>query len=419
MSRAGLCLVGLLLIPVGLVSQQVVPIQGGALPDGTQGTGSPQAGRGLAPPLRTGTARISGRVLTSTGQPLRQATVNISAPELNGSKTIVTDQDGRYEASNLPAGRYSVGARKANYITLNYGQTRPNEIARPVVLANNQHADRIDLTLPRGGVIAGRILDEFGEPVTDAQVMALQKRMPQGQLRLVNAGRTATTNDIGEFRLFGLPPGQYYVSSTLRSVTTGPAENTDNRSGYAPTYYPGTAVAANAQPITVGLSETTSGIDASTHDREARDDRGINHGQPGAAAGARQRIRHGPQRQHHRRFRWWNHPSGRHVPDPTPAGGRVPAPRLRATATAATPHTRAAGSAGQEHRPCRRQPPIPSGSPHGRSERKRRGHQRRSAHAAEAPQDLGTHHVRSGGQRYPRRDREKLDGSTQPGATEP
>ena len=102
-----------------------------------------------------------------------------------------------------------------------------------------QTVEKVDFALPRGGVITGRILDEFGEPLADAQVAAQRYQNIGGRRRLMPAGRPAMTNDIGEFRLFAIPPGQYYLSATLRSM--GMMGDTDDRSGYAPTYFPGTA----------------------------------------------------------------------------------------------------------------------------------------------------------------------------------
>jgi hypothetical protein len=63
------------------------------------------------------------------------------------------------------------------------------------------------------------------------------------------------TNDIGEFRLYGLAPGDYYISATLRNFTIG---ESDDRSGYAPTYYPGTTDVGAAQRLTVSIGQTTS-----------------------------------------------------------------------------------------------------------------------------------------------------------------
>ena len=77
------------------------------------------------------------------------------------------------------------------------------------------------------------------------------------------------TNDIGEFRLFAIPPGQYYLSATLRPMGMG--GDTDDRSGYAPTYFPGTSNIAEAQRVTVGIGQTISDMNmALTPSRMAR-----------------------------------------------------------------------------------------------------------------------------------------------------
>lgn len=81
-----------------------------------------------------------------------------------------------------------------------------------------------------------------------------------GRRRLTPTGRSSTTNDIGEFRVFGLPPGQYYVSATMRTFTVGDSGDSDDRTGYAPTYYPGTPNVAEAQRVTVGLGQTLGNI---------------------------------------------------------------------------------------------------------------------------------------------------------------
>jgi hypothetical protein len=91
-------------------------------------------------------------------------------------------------------------------------------------------------------------------------VMPMQARFINGRRQLVPMGSMATTPDTGEFRLWGLMPGQYVVSVTQRDFAAMAQDASNDRFGYAPTYYPGTANGAEAQPITVRVGETVSGI---------------------------------------------------------------------------------------------------------------------------------------------------------------
>ena len=102
-------------------------------------------------------------------------------------------------------------------------------------------------------------MDEFGDPVTDVFVTAMQYAYIQGGRRLTQSGRGGATNDIGEYRLYGLAPGQYLVSATLRNFNAMDSDNTD-RSSYAATFYPGTGNVADAQRLTIAPGQTTSGI---------------------------------------------------------------------------------------------------------------------------------------------------------------
>lgn len=120
----------------------------------------------------------------------------------------------------------------------------------------------MNISVPRGGVIAGRVLDEFGDPVTGAQVVPMRSVFQQRRRQLQQAGN-AQSNDIGEFRLFGLMPGQYYIAANLRSnppvlVVNGTPQMADDQSGYATTYYPGTTDSTAATRLTIAAGQTIS-----------------------------------------------------------------------------------------------------------------------------------------------------------------
>ena len=161
MSRLLPCLVALCLAPSSAFSQDIgVSIGGGVV----QANGQPPRDARLA----TGHAAIRGRVLASDGgQPMRRATVRVSAPELRVARTAFTDPDGRYDFRDLPAGRYSINASKPAFVSWSYGQTRPNGPGTTIALSDTQTADNVDVRLSRGAVITGRVIDEYGEPMPE------------------------------------------------------------------------------------------------------------------------------------------------------------------------------------------------------------------------------------------------------------
>jgi protocatechuate 3,4-dioxygenase beta subunit len=207
--------------------------------------------------VHTGTAVIRGRVAeAASNQPVRRVRVHAESTALRDGRTAYTDADGRYELKALPAGHYTVTAFKPTYVAAAYGQPRPLELGTSIDVSDAQTIDHIDLGLVRAGVIAGKITDEFGEPLADTQVTAMRYQFAQGTRRLVPAG-ARMTNDIGEFRLFGIPPGQYYLTATLLNDQEADAASHET---YASTYYPGTGSLSGAQPITIAAGQTMAGM---------------------------------------------------------------------------------------------------------------------------------------------------------------
>jgi len=260
MSRVCFWLVGLVLIPTSGFGQQVIFRTD--MPAGVQGVAPPMPPRDPTQPAKTGTATLRGHVVAAdNGQPLRKAQVRIMAPELRENRLTSTDADGKYEFKEVVAGRYNVMASKGSFVQLQYGQQRPFEPGKPLEILDGQLVEKVDFSLPRGAIITGHVIDEFGEPLPDAMVSMQRYQNMGGQRRLLNAGRTAMTNDVGEFRLFAIPPGQYYLSANLRNP--GMMGDNDDRSGYAATYFPGTTNIAEAQKVTVGLGQMISDMNMS------------------------------------------------------------------------------------------------------------------------------------------------------------
>ena len=253
-------------------------IGGPAFAQGGGGGGDQQrqapgpAGRGQRPmraqPPRAdaprGTAIMRGQIVAAdNGSPIRRAQVRVSSAEAREARVATTDAQGRFEIKELPAGRYTITASKGGFVTLQYGQRRPSESGTPIELGDGETLEKIVVGLPRGSVLGGRVTDEFGEPVANASVTAWRFAYAAGARRLTPAGQNArdTTDDQGHFRLFGLPPGDYYVSATLRS---GGPEVTDpmggETSGYAATYFPGTTNVADASRITLAVSQENTSV---------------------------------------------------------------------------------------------------------------------------------------------------------------
>jgi molybdopterin-binding protein len=235
------------------------------------GTSAPTPGQPARTPPRgirpgedpqKGTSILRGYVLAAdTGNPIRRAAVRAMSQDGRSSGMTTTDADGRFEIKELLGDRYNLSASKAGYVTMSYGQRRPDQQGTVLEIVDGAVVDKIAFSLPRGGVITGTVVDEFGDPVAGAQVSALRYRYLGGSRRLATNGMSQT-DDRGTFRVYGLTPGEYYVSAALQSrMMMGPGMvSTGSVDGYAPTYYPGTPNAAEASRVTVKAGAEASNI---------------------------------------------------------------------------------------------------------------------------------------------------------------
>ena len=195
----------------------------------------------------TGSGVITGRVTAvDTGVPLRQAIVAASGI-MGTPRETVTDEQGRFVLRDLEPGPWQVTVSHAGYISRTFGQSRPFGRATAITITNGQKVN-VDIPLTRASAIVGRVLDEYGEPVTAARVTALRPTMARHQRYLQPVGDGDFTDDTGAFRLHSLPAGEYYVTASARVAPPDSVVQTT----MAPTYYPGTGDFGSAQKVRVG-----------------------------------------------------------------------------------------------------------------------------------------------------------------------
>lgn len=260
--------------------------------------GSPEAAlaqvRAGAPVAPADTAAITGTIVTDdpAPRPVRHATVTLNSLDRVVGRTTISDDEGRFAFANLPQGRYSLSAQKLGWVTGAYGAKAVGRPGRTLLLTSGEQATA-RIRAARGAVISGTILDQFGQPLAGATVRAMKNGwdLSTGQRHLNPAGASVSGPDErGAYRIYGLAPGDYYISVTNATSTSSSDAGRDlhltsevdvqdalktspppigSRAadipqptvGFAQVFYPGTTSVPQATPITVKAGEERTGID--------------------------------------------------------------------------------------------------------------------------------------------------------------
>ncbi len=213
--------------------------------------------------------------------------------------TATTDGGGKFTFQNVQPGRYRIAAARDGYVKGEYGQRAPAQPGVVVTIAARQEMKDVHIALTPTGAIAGRVFDRFGEPVGNANVQALKYSYQDGR-RVLNVAQSARTNDLGEYRMFWMQPGQYIVSAVpadgradalttvdvddkvsavissfrvtapaLAELAAPSATAGDPGQTYLTIYYPGTTDAAGAAPIDLRPGANFTGVDLNVVDTRA------------------------------------------------------------------------------------------------------------------------------------------------------
>lgn len=238
-----------------------------------------------------GTASISGVVITDSPTPRPIRRVMVLLTETTSGRlpaAAITDDSGLFAFRDLPPGAYTLVATRAAYVSSAYGaKTYGRGSGVPISVGAVQTVKDITLKMIRGGVIAGTLRDPSGRPAANAELILLTSRSDGGRQRMAAITQSAQANSRGEYRVYGLAPGNYVVRAQppsrggqpeLRLTTAAELEWARKAAAggtpdapppvgrpvsYAASYYPGTSDASTASLITVGPGEERQGIDFS------------------------------------------------------------------------------------------------------------------------------------------------------------
>ena len=229
-----------------------------------------------APDARTNPAKctVAGTVLRKgSDEPIHFARVTLTSTADEGNKLhAVTGVDGKFAIKDVPPGEYQLTAVRNGYVDESYGARHLLDPGVPFTVSAAKPPDNLLFRLTPASVITGHVRDENGEPLVGAHVTALVTRFSDGKRALVPVGQ-APVNDLGEYRIFGLPPGKYLLSAGFngfnsRAFVMGSGfvdaqGNYEEREGLVTTYYPGTTDPSQAAAVNVDAGAEARSVDFS------------------------------------------------------------------------------------------------------------------------------------------------------------
>jgi len=179
--------------------------------------------------------------------------------------SVVTDAQGKFEFRELNAGSYCVAAGANGFAKQLYGQRTVSGPGAAITLASGKTINNIQIPLPAAGSISGRIRDSAGQPATGISVQLLKSTYNVGGQRVFQPAGAARTDDRGDYRLYWITPGRYYLfaGGFIPGVTSSSlgSPNEIAADTISPTFYISASDIAQATVIDLKPAADIGGVD--------------------------------------------------------------------------------------------------------------------------------------------------------------
>ena len=173
--------------------------------------------------------------------------------------TGVTDSVGRFVIPGVPVGNVNVRAELERFFGTPSNGLFPDSASTSVMIEANKPAN-VRLSLVPGGTISGRVSDVNGKPFFNAIVAVLRPTYTRGEISLSGvSGKQA--DDRGEFRIYPLPPGEYYLMLTPRAPGARATDIPSAPEIPVATLFPNATTLDSATKVVVPMGEEVRGID--------------------------------------------------------------------------------------------------------------------------------------------------------------
>jgi hypothetical protein len=220
----------------------------------------PNTGPQKSNPKPSDLCSVEGVIVKSTtGEDIKKVTVQLSPiGAAQQSYSTLTESGGHFIIRDIAPGRYLIIASGNGYLQQASEKRKGSTQTRILDLTPGKNVTGITIRMVPPGVITGTVYDEDGDPVTRAQVRALRV-VGFGVQRKFSGADSAQTNDLGEYRIWGLQPGKYLVAVSYQPPQSNQVQPTDEV--YLPTFHPSTADTSQASMVEVEAGAEASGID--------------------------------------------------------------------------------------------------------------------------------------------------------------